>query len=251
MQATNSKSVSSAFTIATSVYEGPLGVLLDLIEGRKLLINEISLASIAEEFIAFTKKKDTLPIDEIAEFLRIASTLLLIKSKSLLPALELTEEEESDVEDLKRRLELHQHAREAARALSVLFGKQVSIQREAKSPTIFFSPGSDFTIEAITKNVKEVLNRTEEAKKPLPETSVQKVMTLEETMDKLSLRVQSALTLSFFQFSGEAKERVEKIVSFLALLELIKQGLVDVHQHEHFADIRITHTHVSTPRYEV
>ena len=76
------------------------------------------------------------------------------------------------------------------------------------------------------------------------------LVTIEEMMDQLAKRVQSAMTLSFNEFSKETKERIEVIVSFLALLELVKQGAVAAEQHEVYGDIRISHTaSTSVPYY--
>ena len=68
-------------------------------------------------------------------------------------------------------------------------------------------------------------------------------------MDRLIEKVQKSLTMSFKDFAGDAQERVEVIVSFLALLELVKQGSVDASQHDTFAEIRITSTTTALPRY--
>ncbi|MGB4076865.1 MAG: segregation/condensation protein A, partial [Minisyncoccia bacterium] len=81
------------------------------------------------------------------------------------------------------------------------------------------------------------------------EVRVRPMITIEEMMDRLMERVQKAITMSFKEFSLDTKERVEVIVSFLALLELVKQGAVDVLQHRNFDDIRITNTSTETPKY--
>lgn len=72
-------------------FSGPLGLLLNLVEEQKLSINEISLAEIAEKYIIYLKSLEEMPKDELAAFLVIASTLMLIKSRSLLPGVQLTE----------------------------------------------------------------------------------------------------------------------------------------------------------------
>jgi segregation and condensation protein A len=76
------------------------------------------------------------------------------------------------------------------------------------------------------------------------------MITIEEMMERLAKRVEQAMTLSFKEFAGSAKEKVEVIVSFLALLELVKQGAVAAEQYDKYGDIRITHTAPSgVPRY--
>ena len=73
------------FTVKTQSFEGPLDLLLDLIEKRKLFINDISLVKVTDDFIAHVRQFENLPMAESAHFILVASTLLLIKSKSLLP----------------------------------------------------------------------------------------------------------------------------------------------------------------------
>ena len=104
-------------TVKTSVYEGPLEVLLELIEKRKLLINDISLASVTDEYIARVNTMPHLPVGETAEFISLAATLLLIKSRSLLPNLQLSEEESRDIKELEYRLALYQLIKEASLGL--------------------------------------------------------------------------------------------------------------------------------------
>ncbi|MEK7068247.1 MAG: segregation/condensation protein A [Patescibacteria group bacterium] len=107
-------------TIKTSVYEGPLELLLELIERRKLLINDISLSQVADDFISYVNTHPELPVGEVAEFISLASTLLLIKSRSLLPTLNLTDEESRDIKQLEYRLAVYQILKEAAKGLERL-----------------------------------------------------------------------------------------------------------------------------------
>src|SRR3989344_1726839 len=104
-------------TVKTSVYEGPLEVLLELIEKRKLLINDISLASVTDEYIARVNTMPHLPVGETAEFISLAATLLLIKSRSLLPNLQLSDDESRDIKELEYRLALYQLVKEASAGL--------------------------------------------------------------------------------------------------------------------------------------
>ncbi len=236
----------------TPVYEGPLELILELIEKRKLLVNDFSLASITDDFIQHVRAQETFPVEETANFIAAAATLLLIKSKSLIPTLALTEEETEDVDDLKRRLALYEKTREAASGLARLFGKEILYARGYISREPIFSPGRDLSLAALTCSLEDLLANREEATEPLPEARVRPVRSLEETMEALTARVQSALTLSFREFSGFGnQERVDVIVSFLALLELVKQGAVEVAQYDLFEDIHITNAAPrAVPRYD-
>lgn len=237
------------FSIKTDSYEGPFEVLMDLIEARKLLINDLALANITEDFIAHVRSQSTFPVEETADFIQIAATLLLIKSRSLIPDLTLSDEENADVEDLKRRLEAYEKVREASRELSRIFGRRVLLPAGERVPEISFAPSEDLSANALSEALARVLSARETVEK-LPEARVKPLVTIEEMMDRLAKRVHSAMTLSFKEFSSSNKERIEVIVSFLALLELVKQGAVAAEQFIAHGDIRISHTASSSvPRY--
>ncbi len=237
------------FTIKTDSYEGPFEVLLDLIEARKLLVNDLTLASITEDFIAHVRAQETFPVDETANFIQIAATLLLIKSKSLIPDLALSDDENAEVEDLKRRLAAYEKVREASRELARIFGKTVMVSGGKRGIEPVFAPSRDLSAAALAEALARVL-AAREAVEELPEARVKPLVTIEQIMDRLAKRVQSAMTISFKDFAGDRKEKIEVIVSFLALLELVKQGAVAAEQYGEHGDIRISHTAAAAvPRY--
>lgn len=237
------------FSIKTEAYEGPLGLVLDLIESRKLLVNELALASITDDFIKHVKAQDVFPVEETANFIQIAAMLLLVKSKSLIPDLTLTDEEQEDVDDLKRRLEAYEKVREAARELGRIYGKAPLAPAGERVPEITFAPARDFAVHTLADALSNLLAAKEAAEK-LPEARVKPMVTIEEMMDRLATRVQNAMNLSFKEFTGGAKERVEVVVSFLALLELVKQGAIAAEQYGLHGDIRISHAgSEAVPRY--
>jgi segregation and condensation protein A len=239
---------ASGFLVRAGEVEGPLELILDLIEQRRLLVNEVSLAQVTDDYIAFVRANEPFPLEDATQFLSVAATLLLIKSRSLLPELELSHEEEQDVDALTRRLALYEKARDAARALGAVFGTRVLAARGDREPEVRFSPSADLTLPNLERSLKDLLARLTHAEQ-LPEVRVRPLVSIEEMMDSLRTRVERALTLSFKDFTGDRTEKVEVIVSFLALLELVKQGTVNADQHAHFADIRIEHTGMAVPRY--
>ncbi len=243
----------TGFSIKTGSYEGPFEVLLDLIEARKLLVNDLALANITEDFIQHVRAQESFPVEETANFIQIAAALLLIKSKSLIPDLALTEDENADVEDLKRRLVAYEKVRDAARELSRIFGKTVMTPAGERLLEPSFAPSRDLSVNALAEALAGALKRTLaacEAVEELPEARVKPLVTIEEMMDRLAKRVQSAIALSFDEFASGTTERVEVIVSFLALLELVKQGAVAAEQFDMHGDIRISHTaSAAVPRY--
>ena len=113
------------FKIKREAFEGPLDLLLELVERKKLHINDISLASVTEEYLRHIEKIPAVQIADRAEFIVIAATLLLIKSRSLLPNLDLTEEEEGSIADLERRLKMLAIIREGSVEVARQFGKKM------------------------------------------------------------------------------------------------------------------------------
>lgn len=237
------------FTIRAGSFEGPYDLLLDLIDRRKLSVNELSLAQVTDDYISFVREHEAFPMEDAAQFIGVAATLLLIKSKSLIPELELSMEEEEDMDDLKRRLQLYEKVREAREELSRIYGRMVMVSAGERAPEPMFAPSRDLTLENLSQALKNALLSLEKAEEKLPEVRVRPLVTIEEMMDTLLGRVQRAMNLSFKEFSAGSTEKVEVIVSFLALLELVKQGAVDALQHGAFDDIRITNTSAAMPRY--
>lgn len=239
---------AAGFRVRAGEYEGPLEVLLDLIEKRKLLVNELSLSQVTDDYIAHVRTSEDFPMDDAANFIAVAATLLLIKSRSLLPDLELASEEEEDIEDLKRRLVVYERARDAARSLGRLFGRAVMAEAGERKPEPVFAPSRDLDLARLAAALEESL-ASREAQEKLPEARVRPLVSIEEMMDTLRDRVQRSLTMSFNEFTGTVKEKVEVIVSFLALLELVKQGAVEADQQGAFRDIQISNLQSGMPKY--
>lgn len=238
----------TGFTVRTSSYEGPFELVLELIEKRKLSVSELSLAQVTDDYIQHVRSQASFPMEDAANFIGVAATLLLIKSKSLIPELELSPDEEGDVEELKDRLRMYEKAREAAIELGRVFGRSMMVSAGEREPEAVFAPSRDLSLDALENALRNALSALEKEEK-LPEVRVKPLVTIEEMMDRLTDRVQRALTLSFKDFAGSKAEKVEVIVSFLALLELVKQGVVEAAQYDAFSDIKITNTSSTVPKY--
>ena len=237
-----------AFVIKTPLYEGPLDLLLELIEKRKLLINDISLAAVAEEYITKVNSLSELPVGETADFVALAATLLLIKSRSLLPTLELSSDEEKDIKELQYRLEVYKIIKDAGRVLSRALTSPMLYEGSWREPEVIFLPDTSATPESLRAAAQTLIDGFPQTLS-LPKVEVRKTISLEDMIGNLSVRVTSAMRLSFKEFSGK-KERVEVIVGFLALLELVKQGIIRASQKNEFGDIVLESDSVSTPTYE-
>ena len=239
-----------SFTVKMADFEGPLDLLLDLIEKKKLFINDVSLAKVTDDFIAHIKQFDNMPMGESAHFILVASTLLLIKSKSLLPDLNITEDEKADMNDLETRLKIYQRIKEASKRVNELFGDQMIFEQSQSRPMQpVFVPNPEFTLEKAQQTLADLIKRLPK-KENLPQVIVQKVISLEDMIGTLTTRITSHLRMSFKDFTKDHKEnRVNIIVSFLAMLELVKQGIMHVTQESTYGDINMETKDVSLPKY--
>src|SRR3989344_1327260 len=150
--------MDNEYTVKTRIFEGPLETLLSLIEKRKLFINDISLAQVADDYIAYLKSLENFPIAESAHFILIASTLVLIKSKSLLPSLTLTSEEEASIEDLEKRLVEYQKYKALSKHLQENFGIHTEYFRQpSKDKLIVFAPDKNTSVKSLFEAVKSVI----------------------------------------------------------------------------------------------
>jgi segregation and condensation protein A len=187
---------------------------------------------------------------ESAHFILIASTLLLIKSKSLLPELNLTAEEKVDMSALETRLKIYKRIKDASTVVHAIFGKDIIFaQSQSRKAVPVFAPDPNMNLENIQRALQDLLKRLPK-KESLPQTVVKKVISLEDMIGTLSTRITSHLRMSFKEFTREHREnRVNVIVSFLAMLELVKQGVMHVSQEAHFSDITMETKDVAVPHY--
>lgn len=238
------------YQVKLETFEGPLELLLDLIEKRKLFINEISLATIADDYVAHLKNFEKLPVEFVSNFLIVASTLILIKSKSLLPALTLTSEETRDIQELENRVREYKRIRELAVHVKKLFGAEMLFPKgQSRTREVIFTPNEEIKTQNIFTAIREVIARFPK-KVVLPKVLVKKVLSLEEVMSRLAFRITTNLKMSFNDFAGVGKEeKVNVIVSFLAMLELVKQGVLAVTQESHGAEIHMETGMLETPQY--
>lgn len=240
------------YHIKQEKFEGPLDLLLELIQSEKLSINEISLARVTDEFIAHLKQLQTAgqalggepgaiaDQEVLAEFLVVASQLLLIKSRSLLPQFQASAEEEESIAELETRLEEYKRFRElAARLGEMAAGGQKSFSREAYAGSLpVFYPPKRFGLAMLAQAFRAVIAALPKIEK-LAEEKLKKIISLEEKITELQAFLQEKVERAFSELIAGAREKVEIIVSFLALLELAKQRFVELHQNQPFADIVI------------
>jgi len=229
-----------SFTIKTTGFEGPFGLLLELVEKRKLFINDVSLVAVTEDYLSYMNKLGGLHPAEIASFVMVASTLILIKSKSLLPNLALTSEEEGDIKSLEERLRLYELFTKLGGNIKNNFGEKIIFAPlERKNDVLVFLPDERIIKNSMMEFACGILDSMPK-KVSLPEVEVRKVISIEEMIDNLTERIKSSVKMSFRDLHGKIVTREEKvtaIVGFLALLELVRQGVLDAVQEIDGGDI--------------
>lgn len=243
--------IISPYQVKQGTFEGPLELLLSLIEQRKLFVNEISLAEVTNDYIAHIKALEDMPTDkhiaDVSYFILIAATLILIKSKSLLPSLSLTDDETEKITDLETRLKLYAIIKNASVDIGNNFGtKIIFMPTERVWSEPLFSPDSQISISSMFSCIDEVIAHVPKPKEKLPEIEVRKIINIDEVINSLTDRIQSAINLSFRDFSqshgaqSEEEAKVHVIISFLAMLELVREGIIEVMQNSSFGDIEIS-----------
>jgi segregation and condensation protein A len=239
----------SEFAVQTTVFEGPLALLLDLIEKRKLHINEISLSQVTNDFLDFVGALEQKDLGKLTEFIQIASTLILIKSKSLLPQLDLSLEESDEIEGLETRLRLLQIFKNASKDIKEQLKTGTSYSRlQVRRQTVSFQPTEQIEVLKMKWFIDQLIHHLPKVEKK-PEKRVAKTISLEEMMNKVINRVRQNMTISFKTLSGEHKEKKNVIIGFLAILELVKLGNLTANQNDRFSDITLESQEPNVPSY--
>lgn len=222
-------------------FQGPLQKLLELIEEKKMEITIVNLAEVTGGFFDYLKKLETSGASHslLADFLVIASKLLLIKSKVLLPSLPLTEEEELDIRGLEGRLKLYQEFKKAQVYIKnswhvspQLFSREYLMTKEA----VFYPPKS-VTAALLAKSVAKVVGELEKFLKPIVKVK-NEIIHLKEKIEEIFKRLTESPT--GFKKMHKGRPRGELVILFLAILHLIKDQLISADQDEQFDEIVLT-----------
>lgn len=249
-----------SYEFKTEKFTGPLEKLLELIEAEKLDVNEVNLAAVTDGFLRYLEnmQKDLVAEEEngrepvvllrlIADFIVVASRLILIKSKTLLPELNLTEEEEGDIKDLEARLRLYREIKNAGKSIQEKWqssGKEFSrpylwgagAAGHAYRQAGFFYPGEKLTLQAVFRAMESMLKGLESLQ-PETKTIKEKIISLEQKIKEVLRRLGEIKEISFEKLSGTTKS--ELVVAFLAILHLAREQVIFLEQAGRFSDIII------------
>lgn len=219
-------------------FEGPLDLLLQLIEEQKMDITQVSLAKITDQYLGYLETIENIDPASLADFLTVAARLILIKSRALLPVLEITEEEEESIWDLEKRLAEYRKFRQAGLALKNIFNQdKTAFSREAYQQTeSLFYPPKNIKADDLKTAFEQVLSQLPVVEK-LPEEAIEEVVSLKEKINLLQARLKEKTNQIFQNLIGKEKSKLDIIVTFLALLELVKQKTIKVKQKGQFGEI--------------
>lgn len=222
------------------LFEGPLDLLLDLIEKEKLDITEVSLAQVADQFLEYLKSVQEIGPSNLADFLLVAGKLILIKSKALLPMLELEKEEEEDIEELKARLKEYQKFKEISKKIKELANrKEKFFSRQSYSGMqAIFCPPKNITMFDLQEALETVLNKLPEIE-TIVKRAMGNVVSIKDRIEHIRESLVLRIEMTFKEATVGTKSKIEIIITFLAMLELVRKSIIVVEQVEIFGDIKI------------
>ena len=218
-------------------FEGPLDLLLGLIDEQKLNISEISISEVTEQYLNHLEEVENKKPEHLADFLVIATKLLFLKSRRLLPQFGVEEDEGPTLED---QLRLYRAFVEASKKLNKkwLDGKRSVFRKEPARTAEEFVPPENLGFENLKESIEKLLYRLTPAK-PLPRTHIDKTISIKEKIDYIRQMLKRNKEISFSSLLNGSQNKTEVIVGFLALLELVKQKTVGLKQKNNFSDINI------------
>lgn len=232
-------------------FDGPLEMLLELVEEKKLDILTVRLGDLADAYLARVRALDALPADEVASFLALASRLVLLKARSLLPSLApLAEDDEAETEaELRARLLEYAVVRERAGALGDrLRSGERAFHREGGTPVDLPPRGGEVgALAAAWTRVLALATRTREEDLMAPGERY----LVEERTQEIELIVQERGEVTFSELLGRAPTLGWAVVTFIALLDLYRRVVIDLEQNALFTDIVVRKKERTAPLTDV
>lgn len=233
------------YKIKLDLFEGPLDLLLYLVKKDHLNISDIPIAEVTQQYLAYIDLMRMLDLNIAGEFLVMASTLIHIKSKMLLPVSrndDVQEEEDDPRGQLVRKLLEYQKYKEAANFLR---------QKESRRMNVFTRPASDASLNPdsyFEASLFDLISAFSKAMKEIPRDIFYEIIkdefTVEEKIHDLLHMLLNESSISLTRLFNSAKNQVEIVVTFLAILELIRMKEAIVAQREMFGEIQVMRNQV-------
>jgi segregation and condensation protein A len=243
MRAMSIATTTEGYQLTLPAFEGPLDLLLHLIEREELDITEIALVAVTDQYMRYLHDGEQLNIDALADFIAIGARLLFLKSRALLPRPPSVgddeAEEEDDGNDLARQLIEYRLFKEAAGQLRAIETAGLhSYPRVAPAPEFPPATGLDgVTLDLLQRIVEDVLTREQE-EEPVQVIHPHK-FTVREKIALIRELIAREGRASFRAIVEQCRTRMEVVVSFMAVLELVKSRAIDARQDAAFEDIAL------------
>ncbi len=224
-------------------FDGPLSLLLRLIEKEEMDITQVSIAQVADQFVEYLRKSEAIDPELMADFLVVASKLLLIKTKALLPYL-YSEDEEDEVEDFELQLKMYKEFIQASKKIEKILGeKKFMFAREFNRKVVlnninFFAPPKKLVKDDLGNLFMEIIGRLRPVEK-LEEKTLDVKVSIDDKILSIQNILMERIKFSFNRVLKEAKDKTEIVVSFLAVLELMRQRELILSQDGLFTEILI------------
>lgn len=218
-------------------FQGPLDLLLQLIEQEKMNITEVSLSAVTEQYLKYLEKLDGERPEELADFLVVATRLVYFKSRHLLPYLYPEEDEGPSLAD---QLKLYKEYVEASRKINILWqAGRVSYGRlEPPVKAEGFVMPQNAGLADLSGSMLALLKRLAPLS-ALPRVTMDRGVSIKQKIELLREMLKSQKRFTFGELLSEAGNRTEVIVSFLALLELVKEKAAVIKQENNFGEMTI------------
>ena len=237
------------YTTKLSNFEGPLDLLLYLVNKAEISIRDIFVSEVTEQFIEYVRSADDLDMEKESEYLGMAATLLEIKSKELLPIMQFEWDQEDDYfmdeespqENIFRQLEEYKLFKEASENLKEQETVNIFYKEPDESANDVRIEYTDFNLNNLVKAFSKLLERLDlekrikNSQKEIPK----EVFTVADKINYIKTTMLERQSCSFFELFKEDASRMEIITTFQALLELLKLQYLTYEQKETFGDITI------------
>jgi segregation and condensation protein A len=230
------------YKIKLEKFEGPLDLLLQLIEGQKLQITDVSLAQVTDQYVEYIHAATAINPEEIADFLLVAAKLLYAKSKEILPQA-IWDEEEDEI-DLAEQLKIYKEYHDASKLIDKMARKETftysRISQIVHKAEAGFYPSENIKMSAMQELFALALKRLE----PIiyiPKAIIEKTITITEKIREIKIAIKEAVSMDFKKLLKKGG-KTDTIMSFLAMLELIKQHDIEADQGDLFDTITIKKT---------
>ena len=235
----------AGYQLRLPTFEGPLDVLLGLIERERLEISAVSLVAVTDGFLGYLAEMDDAPPALLADFAGVAARLLVLKSRALLPRPDAVEEE-AVLDDLAQQLREYQQAKQAAESFRAI--ERSGLRSFARPPVTDLPPPRITLVAPPVGHLRRALLRTLARVRAEPEVlAMRPIVTIGEMLDRLRARLAGARRRLRFRDIVGSREREETVAGFIALLALWRRGEVEIEQERLFADIHVLPTGLAGP----